>query len=73
MDDVLGANVRRLREARNLTQVELAEEVGIHRSTVIDIEAGRAKNLSLGTLARLATVLGVRAPELLEPRRRRAG
>jgi transcriptional regulator with XRE-family HTH domain len=74
MDDVLGTNVRRLRGARNLTQIELAEAVGIHRSTLIDIEAGRAKNLALATVNRLAGVLGVKAADLLAaPRRRRTG
>jgi len=48
--------LRRYREAAFLSQQELAEKAGIHRSTVIDIENGWVK-ARLPTLRKLAEAL----------------
>jgi transcriptional regulator with XRE-family HTH domain len=65
MRDLVGANVKRLRGERNLTQVGLAGRSGVHRLTILAIEKGRADNLGLDTLQKLADALGVAARDLL--------
>ena len=53
----LAANVRRLRQARSLSVVELARSAGIGRATLTQLEAG-AGNPTLETLYARATVRG---------------
>ncbi len=52
----VGAELRRLRVERGLTQEGVAERVGMHRTYLNQIEAG-SRNVSLGVLARLSVVL----------------
>jgi transcriptional regulator with XRE-family HTH domain len=60
-----GENLRRAREARGLTQEELAHLAGIHRTEVGLLErAGREPRLA--TLVKLATALGVPLGDLFE-------
>jgi transcriptional regulator with XRE-family HTH domain len=58
-------NLKRTREARGLTQEELARKAGLHRVYVAQIEA-QTKVPSLGTLEKLAKALKVKIAELLE-------
>lgn len=41
----LGQELRRMRLERNLTQAEVAERTGLDRTTVVQLEAGRAATL----------------------------
>ena len=59
-----GLAVRRLREARGFSQERLAEEVGIHRTYIGDVERG-TRNLSLVNIVRVARGLGVQPSALL--------
>ena len=59
-----GAQVRRLREARGLSQEELAESAGAHRNYVGGVERGEY-NLSLISMAKIANGLGVRVVDLV--------
>jgi len=52
-----GQAVRRLRTARGLSQERLAEEVGIHRTYIGDVERG-LRNLGLLNVDRIAHALG---------------
>lgn len=62
---VLARNLRRLRRARGLSQEELAARAGLNRNYVGMIE--REENAAtVDVLERLAEVLGVRAPDLLD-------
>ncbi|HXH53177.1 MAG TPA: helix-turn-helix transcriptional regulator [Sphingomicrobium sp.] len=61
----LGRNVRRLREAQGLSQEAFADEAGIHRTYVSDIERG-ARNPTVAVVDRLARALGVAAGRLLD-------
>ena len=61
---VLGANVRRERDARGLTQERLAELADLNTRTVQKIEAGELKIL-VTTLFRLRKALGCEWPKLL--------
>jgi len=63
----LGEIVRELREARGLSQAQLAEKAQIAVSYVIVIESQQPGNPSRQILHRLARALGVPAKKLLEP------
>jgi transcriptional regulator with XRE-family HTH domain len=54
---VFGANVRRERVARGLTQEKLAEQMEVNPRTIQKIEAGKL-NILLTTIQRLQTALG---------------
>jgi transcriptional regulator with XRE-family HTH domain len=58
-----GDAVRARREVLALTQEELADRAGIHRTYLSDVERG-SRNLSLVNIERLAAALGVRMSEL---------
>lgn len=60
-----GENVRRIRQARRLSQEALAEHAGIHRTQVSLFETGQRQPL-LETLIRLAGALEIPLPMLLE-------
>lgn len=60
----LAANVRRLRTAKALSQEAFADEAGLHRTYVSDIERA-ARNPTIKVVETLATALGVSASELL--------
>jgi transcriptional regulator with XRE-family HTH domain len=51
-----GAEVRRLRQRRELTQAELAERANVSTSSIKYLEAGRGS--SLATVVRVAKALG---------------
>ena len=60
----LGKNLRRLREAKGWSQEAYADEAGIHRTYVSDIERA-ARNPTITVVEKLAVPLGVTAAELL--------
>ena len=62
---VVGANVRRLRKERKLTQEQLAMGTEIDLTYLGGIERGR-RNPSVSVLGRLARSLGVHPSALLE-------
>lgn len=54
----LGNAIRRARTSRGLTQIELAEALGMHRTQLGHVEQGK-KDCQLSTLMRLADALGL--------------
>jgi len=64
----LGAYLRRLREARGLSQQQMAQLASIPRPTWASLEAGSA-NPTLGVLTRVAAALQVSIEELIGPPR----
>ena len=62
---VFGANLRRIREERGLTQASLEERSGFDRSYIGGLERG-VRNPSLTAIATMADALGVPAAMLLE-------
>jgi transcriptional regulator with XRE-family HTH domain len=71
MDDIranLAASVRRLREARGLSQQAMAKLSGMPRPTWASLESGAA-NPTLAVLARAAAALQVSIEELVGPPR----
>jgi len=61
---VLGRNVRKIREARGISQEDFADELGFHRTYLGAIERGE-RNLSLKSVERLAAQLQVEPVALL--------
>jgi transcriptional regulator with XRE-family HTH domain len=62
--------IQELREAKGLSQAQLARVSGVPQSTISRIEAGRTRALNLGHLERLAKALGVNAAVLVNHRER---
>ncbi len=60
----VGANVKRLREAKGLSQEELAFDAEMHRTYISGIERGK-RNPTVTVVERLAVALGTRASDLL--------
>ncbi|HQR42060.1 MAG TPA: helix-turn-helix transcriptional regulator [Gemmatales bacterium] len=60
-----GFVVKTLREKLALTQEDLAEKAGIHRTYLSDIERG-SRNVALMNIERLAQSLGVNLQELFK-------
>lgn len=61
----IGARIKRFRNQKGLTQVKLAENAGISRSYLADVEANRY-NPSLSTLMEVAQALGIAVSCLLD-------
>lgn len=61
---VLGANIRRLRKAKGLTQEQLAHEAGMAMRYVAGVERGE-ENPSLRFLVKIAEALGADPSDLL--------
>lgn len=61
-----GATIKAKRDALRISQEELAERAGLHRTYVGGIEQGR-RNLSLLNIMRIAKALEIEPKELLSP------
>lgn len=59
----MGANVRKFRIARGMTQKELSDATGINRTSIVQIEAGRRAIHAL-ELSSLADALDVRIMQI---------
>jgi transcriptional regulator with XRE-family HTH domain len=64
---VLAENIRDYRRGKNLSQEELAEKCGLHRTYIGSVERCE-RNVTLSTMEVLAAALGVSVPELLTKR-----
>lgn len=60
----IGAVVRQLREATGLSQEELAEQAGLHRTYISLVERGR-RNITVDALSQIAEALGVYPSRLI--------
>jgi transcriptional regulator with XRE-family HTH domain len=65
---ILAGNIIRLREARDWSQEELADQAGLHRTYVGSVERCE-RNVTLSTLEAFADALDVTVIELLTKRR----
>lgn len=61
----LGQNVRRTREAKEITQEKLAEKAGLNPTYISGIERG-LRNPGIKNVARLAKALGLSTSELCQ-------
>lgn len=55
--ETMGDRIRRLRQARGLTQEQLAEGAGVTKSAVSQWEGGSSKNLKLPTFLKVLDLL----------------
>ncbi|OZH52969.1 DNA-binding protein [Hydrocoleum sp. CS-953] len=62
---IFGQQVRKLRQAKGLSQEKLAELAGLHRNYIGGIERGE-RNVALLNILRLARALEVSPSKLLE-------
>lgn len=61
---VLAENIKTFRREKGLSQEELAEQCGLHRTYIGSVER-HERNVTLSTLEVLASTLGVTVPDLL--------
>lgn len=61
----LAKNLRRLRQAKGVSQEAFADEAGIHRTYVSDLERG-SRNPTITVIEKIARALGVPIGELLD-------
>ena len=58
MNEMLGSRIKALRIAKNFTQEQVAEKIGISRQKYARIESG-VNSITLDILSKIAEVLGV--------------
>lgn len=58
MNELLGSRIKALRSAQNLTQEQIADQLGISRQKYARIENG-ANSVTLDILSKIANILGV--------------
>lgn len=60
----IGANIKRIRESRQMSAEKLAELSGVSRQTIYSIEYGKVPEVAYFHLLKIATALGVKFEEL---------
>ena len=63
MNELLGGRIKTLRCAENLTQEQVAEQIGISRQKYARIESG-VNNITLDVLSKIANVLKVQVGDI---------
>ena len=64
LSNPLGENITRIRKSKNISQGELAEKIGVDRSSISHYESG-SKSPSITNLEKIAEALNVSIDELL--------
>ena len=62
----IGMALRRIREAKGVSQLELAKKAKVAQGYISALEAGEKKNPGINVLKRLAKALGMAVTDLLE-------
>lgn len=70
--EIFAENIRRLRTSTGLSQEELADRAGLHRTYISSIERAE-RNVSLENIFLLAQALGVEAADLVTPAENEGG
>ncbi len=63
--ELFARNIKELRLSLKLSQEELADKCGLHRTYISDIERG-CRNVSIDNIGKIADGLGVKPSVLLE-------
>ncbi|HTY13464.1 MAG TPA: helix-turn-helix transcriptional regulator [Candidatus Omnitrophota bacterium] len=61
----MGGRIQTLRKKKQLSQEELAEQAGIHRTYIGAVERGE-KNATIETLEKIASALNIKVGELFD-------
>ena len=61
----IGVTLKRLRESKGLSQLQLAKRADVAQAYISEMEAGDKRNPGIETLRKLAKALGVPVTELL--------
>jgi len=61
---IISKNLRKMREAKGLSQEKLARMADVANNTIIKIESGKNQNPTLNTLKKIAKALGVSIDDL---------
>lgn len=64
LNEIVGMNVRRIREEQGLSQEVMAEVCGLHRNYLGAIERGE-RNITLDTLSQIAAAIDISPIQLL--------
>lgn len=64
LKEILSANIKTYRKEKCLSQEQLADICGLHRTYIGSVER-KERNVTLSTLAVIANALGITALELL--------
>jgi len=62
----IATNLKKLREAKKLSQEKLARLADVANNTIVKIEAGKNKNPTLETLTKIANALNVSVDNLIK-------
>lgn len=62
----LANNIKKLREAKGLSQEKLARLADVANNTLIKMESGENKNPTLDTLKKIAKAFGVSVDDLIK-------
>ena len=62
----LANNIKKLREAKGLSQEKLARLADVANNTLIKMESGENENPTLDTLKKVAKALGVSVDDLIK-------
>lgn len=65
LNQILAANIRRLREKQGWSQEDCAEKCGLHRTYIGAVERGE-RNITIATLERIASAFGIPPVDLLK-------
>ncbi|HSV62341.1 MAG TPA: helix-turn-helix transcriptional regulator [Chthoniobacterales bacterium] len=63
---MFGDNLRRQRKALGISQEDLADKAGLHRTYIGSVERGE-RNVSIDNIERLASAVGATIQQLLQP------
>lgn len=65
MISILGINIKKIRESKEISAYRLAKEAGVGKTTISEIESGKRQSLNTNTIEKIANVLEVSTDELL--------
>lgn len=61
----IGQRIKNARIAKDLTQEQLGELIGVQKSAIAKYESGRVVNIKRSTLKKLSDILDIRPSELI--------
>ncbi len=61
---VIGRNIKRLRKEKKITQQDVAFWIFSDKSLISELERGSAKSITLPTLTKIASVMGIHVDDL---------